>query len=107
MHTAPDPPVLQSAVSSNSQSLVVSWLSLDCGSINSEGVDQYIIRYGNADIQANVTAPINSTTISNAWLKPFTEYTFAVAAMSSVGISNYSSPMKAVILQGMDSSSQF
>ena len=97
MHTAPDPPVLQSAVSSNSQSLVVSWLSLDCGSINSEGVDQYIIRYGNADIgdfQANVTAPMNST-ISNAQLKPFT-----------VGISNYSTPMMAVILQGMDSSSQ-
>ena len=66
VHTAPDPPVLQSAVSSNSQSLVVSWLRLDCGSINSEGVDQYIICYGNADIgdfQANVTAPMNSTTI--------------------------------------------
>ena len=67
VHTAPDPPVLQSAVSSNSQSLVESWLSLDCGSINSGGVDQYIIRYGNADIgdfQANMTAPMNSTTIS-------------------------------------------
>ena len=106
VHTAPDPPVLQSAVSSNSQSLVVSWLSLDCGSINSEGVDQYIIRYGNADIgdfQANVTAPETSTTISNSLLKPFTKYAFAVAAKSSVGISNYSTSMMAVILQGMDS----
>ena len=106
VHTAPDPPVLQSAVSSNSQSLVVSWLSLDCGSINSEGVDQYIIRYGNADIgdfQANVPTPETSTTISNAQLKPFTEYILALAAISSVGISNYSSFIIGVILRGIDS----
>ncbi len=101
--TVPDPPVLKSATSYDSQTLVISWAGLDCKSINSESVDKYIVRYGNAAIgeqKAMVNASTNSTSISNSLLRPFTEYEMAVAAKSSVGMSNYSSTMMAVILTG-------
>ncbi len=74
-----------------STNITLTWTEIDC--LDRNGViTSYIIQYGegtNRDI--TITTPSSATTHLITGLKPFTQYTFTVAGVNSVGAGSFSS----------------
>ena len=75
-----------------STNITLTWTEIDC--LDRNGViTSYIIQYGegtNRDI--TITTPSSATTHLITGLKPFTQYTFTVAGVNSLGTGPFSNP---------------
>ena len=107
LSAAPGPPVRVTAVgNSSSQSFAISWEPVECEDVNDMNIDHYIVRFGLAgsdntvDQKATSMMHHNVNNMNQAALESLVYYTFQVAAVNSNGSGQYSSPVKAVILEG-------
>ncbi len=99
---SPGVPTASAIMSTN---ITLIWTQIDC--LDRNGViTSYIIQYGegtNRDI--TITTPSSATTHLITDLKPFTQYTFTVAGVSSVGTGSFSSA--SLVTRTAEDSKQF
>ncbi len=75
-----------------STNITLTWTEIDCLDRSPSPITSYMIQYGeetNTDMTINT--PSSATTHLITDLKPFTEYTFTVAGVNSVGTGSFSS----------------
>ena len=89
-------PGVPSASTIISTSITLTWTEIDC--LDRNGViTSYMIQYGegtNKDI--TITTPSSATTHLITGLKPFTQYTFTVGGVNSVGTGPFSNPSEVI-----------
>ena len=88
---APGAPGTPTATVVNSNTISLSWTEILCLAKNGL-VYGYNIKYWHINKFINVRTIFNTTTHLITGLKSFTDYTFTVAGVNSVGIGSYSSP---------------
>ncbi len=83
-----------------STNITLTWTEIDC--LDRNGViTSYIILYREGTIRnITITSPSSATTHLISDLKPFTEYTFIVAGVNSVGTGPYSGSSRLIRTDG-------
>ncbi len=79
-----------------STSITLIWTEIDC--LDRNGViTNYILQYGEGtNRNITITTPSSATTHLITGLKPFTQYTFTVAGVNSVGSGPFSNPSEVI-----------